>query len=96
MGNKIIFAILLFSLSGLLVPVSFADVDYQEQAYRDDSTTQCREGQILVFRTAYNDYVCTDKITAQKWVRYGIAEIVGDVPEEPVEQEPVEGGTNHF
>ena len=49
-----------------------------------DAETECREGQVLVFRTIANNYVCVSESTAKKWVQYGIAEIVGE--EETMEE----------
>ena len=41
-----------------------------------DVETQCREGQVLVFRINSNNYVCVSPETADKWVEWGIAELI--------------------
>ena len=42
----------------------------------EDIETECREGQVLVYRTNSMDYICTSPSAAAMWVRHGIAEIV--------------------
>ena len=44
-----------------------------------DAETQCREGQVLVFRTTSNNYVCVSEETADRWVVLGIAELVEEI-----------------
>ncbi len=51
-----------------------------------DSETKCREGQVLVFRTIANNYVCISESTAQRWVEIGIAEIIVPIEEESIEE----------
>lgn len=83
--NRLVFTILIFSLSGLIAP------NYLAFALQpDDNQTQCRENQVLVFKYNSNNYICTDPTTAQKWVRYKIAEIVGDTSKETEEKPVVE------
>ncbi len=55
-----------------------------------DAETECREGQVLVFRTIANNYVCVSESTAKKWVQYGIAVIVGDEEAEEAMEETME------
>jgi len=75
MSNKIIFALIPLILSiGISPALPFAD-SYQPK----DAETQCREGLVLVFRTIANNYVCVSDSTAEKWVRYGIAEKIEPV-----------------
>ncbi len=45
-----------------------------------DIETQCREGQVLVFRINSNNYVCVTPETAVKWVGWGIAELAHAEP----------------
>ncbi|MEK0319233.1 MAG: DUF1254 domain-containing protein, partial [Nitrosopumilus sp.] len=59
---------------GIISALPFAD-SYQPK----DAETQCREGLVLVFRTIANNYVCVSDSTAEKWVRYGIAEKIEPV-----------------
>ena len=80
MGKKILFVILLILSIGIIPALPFAD-SYQPK----DVETQCREGLVLVFRTIANNYVCVSDSTAEKWVRYGIAEKIEPVvSEKPV------------
>ncbi len=70
---------------GIIPSISFVD------ALQDkDSETQCREGQVLVFRTIANNFVCVSEATAERWVELGIAEIVSDVAEEESIEESME------
>ncbi|MCV0400521.1 MAG: hypothetical protein K5777_00860 [Nitrosopumilus sp.] len=39
------------------------------------SDSECREGQVLIYRFSYNDTFCVNKITAITWERLGLAEI---------------------
>ena len=82
----------MFSLAILLTTI--ATIDFDQTAYGlepKESETQCREGQVLVFRTISNNYVCVFEETAERWVELGIAEIVRqEVHEETMEEETVE------
>ena len=42
----------------------------------EDVDTECREGQVLVYRTNYLDYICTSQSAASIWEKYGLAEII--------------------
>jgi len=64
-----IFALIPLVLLAASPSMSFA-IDEQE------NETQCRAEQILVHRIANNDFICTDKETAYRWVELGIAEII--------------------
>ena len=82
MGQKTILAIIPLILSiGIISAFQFSDA-----LQPNDIETQCREGQVLVFRTIANNYVCVSDSTAKRWVELGIAEIVG---QEPIEEELV-------
>ena len=89
--NKIfIIALIPLILSiGIIPSISFVDALQPK-----DSETKCREGQILVFRTNANNYVCVFESTAERWVELGIAEIIvlaeEESTEETMEEEAVE------
>ena len=86
MGQKTILLIIPLILSIGIVPA----LPFSDSLQPKDSETQCREGQILVFRTIANDYVCVSESTAEKWVQYGIAEIVGEPAEDEMIEEAME------
>jgi len=65
------------------VPYSFASI---ESEALEDVLAGCRDGQTLVYRAAYLDYVCVDPSTAIRWVELGLAEIA----QEAVESDPAE------
>ncbi len=79
-GKKIFIAIALFPLIlsiGIVPAIPLADAQsYIDRIYRDDSETECREGQYLVYRIANADYICIQDTTAVRWVELGIAEII--------------------
>ena len=58
-----------------------------------DVDSECRHGQILVYRFTHHDTFCTNSFTALTWERLGLAEIVKDeIPSEttsPVSQDDV-------
>ena len=58
----------------------------------EDIETECRDGQVLVFRTNSMDYICTSQSAASLWSRLGMAEIVSfsDAITEPEIPETVE------
>lgn len=72
MNRSIVFALISLVLSiGLVSVLPFAD------ALQDrDAETQCRDGQVLIFRINSNNYVCVSDETADKWVNWGMAERV--------------------
>jgi len=45
---------------------------------KTNSDTECREGQVVVYRFHANDYVCVTMYTAEMWIRHGMGEIKGD------------------
>ncbi len=81
--NKIfIIALIPLVLSiGITASILFVDA-----AQAKDSETKCREGQVLVFRTIANNYVCVFESTAQRWVELGMAEIIVLTEEESTEE----------
>jgi len=81
--NKIfIIALIPLVLSiGITASISFVDAVQPK-----DTETKCREGQVLVFRTIANNYVCVSESTAQRWVELGMAEIIVLTEEESTEE----------
>ena len=81
--NKIfVIALIPLVLSiGITASISFVDAVQPK-----DSETKCREGQVLVFRTIANNYVCVSESTAQRWVELGMAEIIVLAEEESTEE----------
>jgi len=61
-----------------------------DASFHEDSDTQCREGQVLVFRINSNNYVCVTESTAATWIRYGIAEAIEEDEKEMTSMETVE------
>jgi len=59
-----------------MIPLPVVITNYMERIDKPEIETQCREGQILVFRTIHNDYVCTIQSTAVTWVKLDMALIV--------------------
>ena len=49
---------------------------------RTNSSTECRPGHVLVYRTHADDYVCTSEYTAEMWVRHNMGKIANDVDRE--------------
>jgi len=45
---------------------------------KNDPNTECRLGQVLVYRTHADDYVCTTEYTAEMWVRHNMGNVVTD------------------
>ena len=81
MKKILIFLIPLILSIGIVPALPFAD------ALEDkDAETQCREGLVLVFRYHSNSYVCVSETTAINWVRYRMAERVGDTFENQIEE----------
>ncbi len=64
-------------------PQSFSSV---ESEAREDIQAGCRDGNTLVHRFAYKDYVCVSPDTAKRWEELGLAEIQGEF--EVVEKTP--------
>ena len=53
----------------------------------EDIETECREGQVLVYRTNSLDYICTSQSAASLWEKIGLAEIVQPKTEKEIEDE---------
>jgi len=77
-GNFYILAIMTILFTSSFVPYSFASI---ESEALEDVLAGCRDGQTLVYRAAYLDYVCVDPSTAIRWVELGLAEIVQESDE---------------
>ena len=87
--------ILLASLT--LIPIILAmaiipNISLVDALQPKDAETQCREGQVLVFRITSNNYVCVSESTADRWETLGIAERVV-LTEETMEEETMEEET---
>ncbi len=86
MREKTLFLIIPLILTiGIIPSLPISNADYMDDIYREEDKTQCRVGQVLVFRTTANDYICTDQGAALRWARLGIAEIVSQAAEEAAE-----------
>ncbi len=46
---------------------------------KTNPNTECREGNVVVFRYHASDYVCVSVSTAEMWIRHGMGEITGEV-----------------
>lgn len=89
LNRSIAFALIPLVLSiGLVSVLPFAD------ALQDrDAETQCRDGQVLIFRINSNNYVCVSDDTADKWVNWGMAERV-ELEEESIVTDSTIGETD--
>ena len=81
---------ILFTIIPLILSLGFTSIPFVDAIQPEDSETECREGQVLVFRTIANNYACVSDSTAKKWVQYEIAEIVGESVEEEMIEESME------
>ncbi len=45
---------------------------------KTNANTECREGDVVVYRYHASDYVCVSVSTAEMWIRHGMGEIIGD------------------
>ncbi len=90
MDHKTLLVIIPLILSiGIVSALPFSNADYMDNIYREDDRTQCREGQVLVFHTITNSYICSDQGTALRWASLGIAEIVKQDEDTEIMDEPV-------
>jgi len=69
----LVLPLLLILLSSTIMPFSFASVATESQ---EDIYAGCRDEQSLVYRFTYQDYICLDPPTAERWVKLGLAEII--------------------
>ena len=79
----VILPLLAILFSSIIVPYSFASVESEAQ---EDIQAGCRDGQTMVFRYSYHEYVCVDPDTADRWRELGLAKIISE-SEGPVEQD---------
>ena len=81
----------LFLIIPLILSIGLVSVLPPVDALQDsDAETQCREGQVLVFRINSNNYVCVSPETADKWVGWAIAERVEQEEPEVTEESSTE------
>ena len=76
--------ILIISIIGIIPTFPSIFADYFELIDKHEIETQCRSGQVLVYRTISNDYVCTAKSTAVTWVHRDMALLVDENTKELV------------
>ncbi len=55
----------------------FDEISWEDLG-RTSSSTECRSGHVLVYRTHADDYVCTTEYTAEMWMRHNMGKIVDD------------------
>ena len=91
----VIGTVLLVFTIGITPLIPFSDAAAAGDINAEDSETQCREGQVLVFRTIANSYACVSENTAKKWVEYEIAEIVGESEEKEDVMESMNDGIDY-
>ena len=61
---------------------------------QEDIDAGCRDGQTMVYRMAYKDYVCVEPSTAERWAELGLAEILDETINIETEDEPEEESTS--
>ncbi|MCV0392793.1 MAG: hypothetical protein K5790_05795 [Nitrosopumilus sp.] len=49
-----------------------------EDLGKTNANTECRDGNVVVYRFHASDYVCVSVSTAEMWIRHGMGEITGD------------------
>ncbi|WP_278975992.1 hypothetical protein [Nitrosopumilus sp.] len=64
------------------------DVVSWEDLGKTTPDTECREGNVVVYRFHAEDYVCVSISTAEMWVRHGMGEITGNA-QNRFSQEPI-------
>jgi len=86
--------LIIFALIPLILSIGLVSVLPPVNALQEsDAETQCREGLVLVFRTISNNYVCASEDAAERWVGWGIAELVETTEEETTMEETTEEET---
>ena len=83
-GRFLVLPLMLILLSSGVLPYSFASV---ESEAHEDILAGCRDGQTLVYRLTYGDFICLDPSTAERWVKLEMAEIIQNATEKIVDQE---------
>ncbi len=71
-------------LQYLILPLIFLTF-VSSYAYAIDYDLECPENKVVIVRTTNPNPICVYDITAQNWVRMGIAEFVDTTPEETVD-----------
>ena len=71
--NLLVLPLFLILFSSTFIQFSYASVESEAQ---EDIQAGCRDGNTLVYRFAYKDYVCVAPSTADRWEELGLAEIV--------------------
>jgi len=69
----LVLPLLLLLMLSAITSYSFASVETEAQ---EDIYAGCRDEQSLVYRFTYQDYICLDPPTAERWVKLGLAEII--------------------
>jgi len=77
--KSVFLLLLLMILTFALCGTAFASNSYDES--NEDIRAGCRADNILVFRFVSHDYICTSPVTAEKWVKIGLVEIVKEQTE---------------
>jgi len=83
----LVLPLVLFLLSSGMTSFSFASVESEAQ---EDIQAGCRDGQTLVYRDTYKDFVCVDPSTADRWVELGLAEIIRESSKSNSNEIPVD------
>jgi len=81
----LIFPLFLILFSSSFISFSFASVESEAQ---EDISAGCLDGEALVYRFTYGDYVCILQSTADKWVKYKMAEIIIESKQVEKEKSP--------
>ena len=82
----VILPLLAILFSSIIVPYSFASVESEAQ---EDIQAGCRDGQTMVFRYSYHEYVCVTPDTADRWRELGLAKIISESREIIEKETPV-------
>lgn len=69
----LVLPLMLILLSSGIIPHTFASVESEAE---EDIYAGCRSDQSLVYRFTYQDYICLDPSTAERWEKLGMAEII--------------------
>jgi len=83
----LVFPIFLILFSSSFIPFSFASVESEAQ---EDIRAGCRDGNSLIYRFTYGDYVCVPSFTAERWTELGMAEIISESESLEKEESPLQ------
>lgn len=81
------FPLFLILFSSSFVSFSFASPESEAE---EDIGAGCRDGNTLVKRFTYNDYICVTPSTAERWVELGMAEIISESKQVQKDERPEE------